>query len=154
MTSRQERSDKTAREMFLEQAAAYFDDLKATTEKVPTQKAFDTAEAFCLAQGRELIRQSLEAILQEQIDDHEKKKETTLCPQCQQKKRHRGYRTKERISALGSVKLERRYDECMPCKLPEHVADAPFGLESRYSLGLRRLAVFAAAGESYRNGGV
>jgi hypothetical protein len=40
----------------------------------------------------------------------------------------------------------------MPCKLPEHVADEPFGLESRYSLGLRRLAVFAAADESYRKG--
>ena len=40
----------------------------------------------------------------------------------------------------------------MPCKLPEHVADAPFGLESRYSLGLRRLAVFAAADKSYRKG--
>ena len=150
MSIRPERSDKTAHEMSLEQAA-YFDDLKATTESVPTQKAFDTAEAFCLAQGRELIRQSLESIIQEQIDDHEKK-ETTLCPQCQQKKRHRGYRTKERLSALGCVKLERRYDECMRCKRPEHVADAPFGLASRYSLGLRRLAVFAAADKSYRKG--
>jgi hypothetical protein len=83
MPSRQEHSDKTAREMFLEQAAAYFDDLKLTTESVPTQHAFDTAEAFCLAQGRELFRQSLEAIFQEQIDDHEKK-ETTLCPQLPQ----------------------------------------------------------------------
>jgi hypothetical protein len=73
MSTRPERSAKTAREMFIEQAAAYFDDLKATTESVPTQKAFDTAEAFCLDKGRELIRQSLEAIIQEQIDDHEKK---------------------------------------------------------------------------------
>ena len=36
------------------------------------------------------------------------------------------------------IAIERRYDECMPCKLPEHVADKPFGLESRYSLGLCR----------------
>jgi hypothetical protein len=78
MPSRQERSEKTARDMFLEQAAAYFDDLKTTTKSVPTQKAFDTAEAFCLDKGRELIRQSLEAIIQEQIDDHEKKRNETL----------------------------------------------------------------------------
>jgi len=32
MPSRQDRSDKTVREMFLEQAAAYFEDLKITIE--------------------------------------------------------------------------------------------------------------------------
>jgi hypothetical protein len=40
----------------------------------------------------------------------------------------------------------------MPCRLPVHVADEPLGLEGRYSKGLRRLAVFAAADESYRKG--
>jgi len=37
MSRRRERSETTAREMFLEQAAAYFDDLKITTESVPIQ---------------------------------------------------------------------------------------------------------------------
>jgi hypothetical protein len=138
--------------MFLEQAAAYFDDMKATTQNAPYGQIFNHAEAFAVQHGRELIRQSLEHLLQEQIVEHEKKKETELCPKCEQKKRHRGYREKERISALGKVTLERRYDECLPCKLPEHVADKQFGLEGRYSLGLRRLATYAAADESYRKG--
>jgi len=86
------------------------------------------------------------------VHEREPKKETTLCKECQTKKRHRGYRRKERIGSFGSVTLERRYDECSPCKLPEHVADEPFGLESRYSLGLRRLAVFSAADESFQKG--
>jgi len=152
MPSRHERSEKTAREMFLEQAAAYFDDMKTATQNAPYGQIFNHAEAFAVQHGRELIRQSLETLLQEQIDDHQKKKETTLCKKCQQKKRHRGYREKERISALGKVTLERRYDECLPCNQPEHVADEAFGLEGRYSLGLRRLAVYAAADESYRKG--
>ena len=67
-------------------------------------------------------------------------------------KRHGGYRTKERISVFGKITLSRRYDECLPCHLSEHVADKRFGLEDRYSKGLRRLAVFSAVGESYRKG--
>jgi hypothetical protein len=152
MTSRKNRSDKTARELFLEQAAAYFDDLQASAKNAPYGQIFNHAEAFAFKQGRELIRQSLETMLQEQIDEHQKKSETTLCQKCKKKKRHRGYRCKERISSLGSVTLERRYDECLPCNLPEHVVDEPFGLEGRYSIGLRRLAVFSAADESFQKG--
>jgi len=73
MTSRKDRSDKTARELFLEHAAAYFDDLKVSAENAPYGQIFDHAEAFAVKHGRELIRQSLETMLQEQIDDHQKK---------------------------------------------------------------------------------
>jgi hypothetical protein len=152
MRSRQERSEQTAKEYFLEQASAYFDEMKHAAKNAPHGQVFNHAEAFAVLRGRELIQQSLETALQDQIDDFEKKKETTLCPKCQKKKRHGGYRPKERISAAGKVTLERRYDECLPCKLPEHVADEHFGLEGRYSIGLRRLAVFSATDESYRKG--
>ena len=152
MPSRKDHSEKTARALFLEHAAAYFDDLKASADNAPYGQVFDHVEAFAVKQGRELIRQSLETLLQEQIDDHQKKSETSLCKKCQTKKRHRGYRRKSRISSLGSITLERRYDECPPCNLPEHVADEPFGLEGRYSVGLRRLAVFSAADESFQKG--
>jgi hypothetical protein len=152
MRSRQERSEQSAKEYFLEQAAAYFDEMKHVAENAPHGQTFDRTEAFVMQQGRELLRQSFEAALQEQIDDFEKKNETTLCPKCQKKKRHSGYRPKERISSTGTITLQRRYDECLPCKLPEHVADARFGLEGRYSIGLRRLAVFSATNESYRKG--
>ena len=53
------------------------------------------------------------------------------------------------MSAVGTVTLTRRYEECLPCRLPQHVADEPFGLEGRYSVGLRRLAVRAGTTESF-----
>ena len=56
------------------------------------------------------------------------------------------------MSALGIVKIKRRYDECMPCRLPGHVADEPFGLEGRYSKGIRRLAVYAGTDNAFRKG--
>jgi hypothetical protein len=40
----------------------------------------------------------------------------------------------------------------MLCRLLEHVVDEVLGLEGRYSKGIRRLAVFSAADESYRKG--
>jgi hypothetical protein len=152
MRTREEHNEKTAKDFFLEQASAYFDELKVAAQNAPHGQVFNHAEAFAVQQGRELIRGSLETLLQDQIDEYEKKNETTLCPKCQTKKRHLGYRLKERISAIGSITLQRRYDECRPCQLPEHVADEPFGLEGRYSKGLRRMAVFAGAEKSYRKG--
>jgi len=80
MTARPDRSDKPARDLFLEQAAAYFDDLKNSAENASYGQVFDHAEAFAVKQGRELIRQSLETMLQEQIDDHQKKKRNDTLP--------------------------------------------------------------------------
>ena len=51
MPFRQERSDKTACEMFLEHAAAYCDDMKTTTDNAPYGQTFDAAEAFPLYKG-------------------------------------------------------------------------------------------------------
>ena len=38
---------------------------------------------------------------------------------------------------VGNIVLTRRYDECLPCRLPEHVADEPLGLEGSDSIALR-----------------
>jgi hypothetical protein len=152
MRTRKERSEQNAKDYFLERAAAYFDEMRATTKNASPDQAFDLAEAFAVQQGRELLQKSMEEALQEQIDDFEKKNETTHCPKCQKKKKHGGYRPKERISAIGKVTLQRRYDECLPCSLHEHVADKHFGLKGRYSKGLCRLAVFSSTNESYRKG--
>ena len=53
------------------------------------------------------------------------------------------------MSAVGNIKIERRYDECLSCRLPQHVVDEPFGLEEHYSVGLRRLAVRAGTDTSF-----
>jgi hypothetical protein len=74
MRTRKERSAQAAKEFFLEQAAAYYDELKIAAQNAPYGQTFDHAEAFAVQQGRELIRQSLQTLLQEQIDEIEKKK--------------------------------------------------------------------------------
>jgi len=87
------------------------------------------------------VRKSLAMILQEQIADHEKKNETRHCPKCQTKTRHRGDKTKEIVTSTGMIKLTRQYTECLPCRSLGHVADVRLGLDGRYTVGLRRLAV-------------
>ena len=60
----------------MEQAAAYYDELKLVAENAPYGKVLANAEAFAVVQGRELLRQSLEGIVQDQaqqIDNDEKK---------------------------------------------------------------------------------
>ena len=78
MPQRPQLAAETARKLFLEHAAAYYDDLNATIQHAPLGKGFDHAEAFAVAQGRELIRQSLETIVQQQIDHIEKKRNEVL----------------------------------------------------------------------------
>ena len=48
------------------------------------------------------------------------------------------------------MKLKRCYDECRPCNILRHVADIPFGLEGKYTVGLRRLAVCAGTDDSFK----
>ena len=54
------------------------------------------------------------------------------------------------MSTLGKIALERRYDECLPCRLPDFVADTILGLEGRCSVGFRRIAVYAGVEKSCR----
>ena len=86
MPKRQKLDDQTARKLFLEQAAAYYDELNATIQNAPVGKGFDHAETFAVAQGRELIRQSLETIVQQQIDHIEKKRDESLLEMPNEKK--------------------------------------------------------------------
>jgi hypothetical protein len=60
--------------LLLEQAKAFIRDLRASAQNAPYGKVIQRAEAFAVCQGRELVRQSLEAIVQEQNDLLEKKK--------------------------------------------------------------------------------
>ena len=86
MTTRTNRNEKTGKELFLERAAAYYDDMKAAAEHAPYGQIFHHAEAFAIKEGRELVRQSLETMLQEQIDDIEKKKKRRSVRNAKRKK--------------------------------------------------------------------
>ena len=147
--TRQERNTQTAREYFLEQAAAYFDDLKSAAKNAPPGQVVNYVEAAVIEQGQELLRQSLEILIQEEIDEVEKMEETRECPKCKEKKRHLGYRSKEIFTARGKIKLERRYDECRPCNLPEHAVDTILGLDAKYTVGVRRLIVRAGGAKAF-----
>jgi len=147
--TRKERNEQTAKEYWLEQCAAYFDDLKSAAQNAPRGQVLNYVEAAVIEQGHELIRQSLETLIQDEIDEVEKKNETRECPKCGQKKRHLGYRSKEIFSARGPIKLERLYDECRPCRLPEHAVDEILGLDAKYTVGARRLIVRAGGAKAF-----
>jgi hypothetical protein len=147
--TRKERNEQTAKEYWLEQCAAYFDDLKASAKNAPPGQLVNCAETVAIEQGQELIRQSLETLIQEQIDEVEKKKETRECQKCQETKRHLGYRMKTISSARGPLKLARRYDQCYPCRLPEHAADKILGLDEDDTIGIRRLVARAGGTKSF-----
>ena len=52
-------------------------------------------------------REALELVMQDQIEDVEKKEENRQCEKCQTKKRHRGYSAKMILSSQGDLKLFR-----------------------------------------------
>jgi hypothetical protein len=56
MSLRNDRLEKTAKELFLEQAAAYFDDMNAVANNAPYGQVLNHIEAFALQEGRELLR--------------------------------------------------------------------------------------------------
>jgi len=118
MTTPLSSDDKTARELFLERAVAYFDEMKTVAENAPYGRTFDNVETFADQYGCNLLCQPLQLLLQEQIQDVEKK-ETEHCLTCQTKRCYRGKRTKGRLSIFGKVSLTRRYYEYSPCRLAE-----------------------------------
>ena len=72
--SRQARNEQTATDYWLEPCAAYFDDLKASAKNASRGQVINDVEAVANEQGQELLRQSLETLLQDEIDDIEKKR--------------------------------------------------------------------------------
>jgi len=62
--------------LILEQALAFYREIKTVTENAPDGQVLAQAEAVCLLKGREFLRKSLELTVQEQIDELEKKHET------------------------------------------------------------------------------
>ncbi len=97
---------EAAKKRFLEQAEAYFDDLQTTGRQAPDGQVINQMEALVLQRGSELIRQSLQLALQEEVENHEKKRNAAR--KCQAKKRRRGYKSKKIVTAVGSIKLKRK----------------------------------------------
>lgn len=66
-------AQSAAEALFLEQAQAYYREMTAAAENAPYGTIVHHAENFALLQGRELVRKSLENVLQEQVERAEKK---------------------------------------------------------------------------------
>lgn len=62
-----------AEAMVVEQALAMYREMKAAADRAPDGQVLGVAETLAVARGRELTRQSLEAVLHEQADEVEKK---------------------------------------------------------------------------------
>ena len=136
---------------FLAQALDYYRAVQRAGKEAPFGQFLNYADAAVTEKGRELLRHSLENIVQTEIDEIEKKNETRLCPQCQTKREHLGYRSKTIRTSNGLITPERRYEKCHPCRLPEYAADAPLGVEEGYTVGFRFLAVRAGSRGSYED---
>ena len=138
-----------AESLIVQHALAFYRDMKQHAKNAPFGEFLHYAEAAALTQGRTFIQTSLQTLTQEEVNETEKKNETRLCPTCRTKKRHRGSKTKKIETAVGTLNVKRRYDECSPCNIAEFIVDAILGLEEGYTVGLRRLAVYAGAGNSF-----
>jgi len=104
-TSRNIEAQSEGEALFLAQSLDYYRAVKKAGNDAPFGQFLNYAEAAVMKDGRELLRTSLETIVQDAIHEVEKKKETRLCPTCQQKTRHLGYPTKNIDTAAGTVKL-------------------------------------------------
>ena len=134
---------------FLAQALDFYRAAQQAGKDAPYGQFLNYADAAVQDKGRELLRSSLENIVQTEIDEIEKKNETRLCPTCQTKREHLGYHTKNIRSSNGLIKPERRYEKCHRCGLPVHHVDAFLGLEDDYTVGFRMLAVRAGSQGSF-----
>jgi predicted RNA polymerase sigma factor len=63
-----------AEKLFMEQALAYYRDMRAVARNAPDGHVLRLIDDFATRKGRELIRKSLESIAQDEVDDFEKKK--------------------------------------------------------------------------------
>ena len=77
--------------LFLAQALDYYRAVQQSGKEAPFGQFLNRAEAAVDEKGRELLRVSLEQIVQTEIDEVEKKNESRFCPDCQTKREHLGY---------------------------------------------------------------
>lgn len=80
MTASENHDESAAEKLFLEQAKAYYRDLRAAGENAPHGKGFQRCETVALLGGRELVRKSLELAAQENIERLEKKRKSDNAP--------------------------------------------------------------------------
>jgi len=74
MTLQNNHDTNDPEKLFLEQARAYYREMRAVASDASDGQVLRLAEAFAVQYGQELIRQSLETIVQDEVDTFEKKR--------------------------------------------------------------------------------
>lgn len=67
-----------AETLILEQTLAFYREMKAAAQNAPHGKVVDAADSFSFNRAPELLRKNLAALLQEQIEEVEKKKKLNV----------------------------------------------------------------------------
>jgi len=73
MYPREIRVDNPQEALVVEQALAMYREMRVAAREAPDGEVFDRAETLALARGRELTRKSLEAVLNAETEEVEKK---------------------------------------------------------------------------------
>ena len=89
MTLQNNHDTNDPEKLFLEQARAYYREMRAVAGNAPDGQVLRLAEAFAVQYGQELIRKSLETIVQDEVDTFEKKRSDALHKMPNQKKKSR-----------------------------------------------------------------
>lgn len=84
-----------AEALFLEQAQAYFRDMQNIANNAPYGKVLDQVETAVIVKSRELVKQSTEFLIQEQINNIEKKKKRRSAKNVKRKKDTKDTPTKQ-----------------------------------------------------------
>jgi uncharacterized protein with PIN domain len=91
----------------------------AMIEKIITERemngeiTLDEIEEMVIEAGREFQTVLTEAMIEAEEGASRQKK--TICPECGEKMRHRGYRDKPLVTRTGEVILRRAYYRCETC---------------------------------------
>lgn len=135
--------------LIAEQAVLNLRTLNTAADAAADGTVFAVAEKLAVEQGRELTRKTLQATLNVQVKDVEKKSGAARVCECGLKKCHHGRRSRDVMSTAGRVRLSRIDLKCVECAEGGYVADDRLGIDGRYSVGTQRLACLAAVRWSY-----
>ena len=75
--------------------------------------------------------------------------ELTRQCECGGKREHLGPSKRQNVSVPGVITIRRVYRKCRQCQELLHPTDEMLGVENRHTVGVRDLAVFAAADSSF-----
>ena len=135
--------------VLIEQFLAMVHELRKVCQTAPGGQVLGQAEHLAVTRGHELIRRTLEGVLNEQAHEVEKKGPRPAAVFAAEFGAHRGRRERAILTAAGTVSLQRVYFVCRVCRMGTHPWDERLGVDGFVSPRARRLLCLAGASWSY-----